>query len=160
MEEPRLSGEDVTRLRTRWSSMMAVGFGLLAVFGVIGALVAVAKVVWFFVLFAAADAFVAVQYARAQIIATPGGLSYRGIFRWWHLRWDRVVGFETTTLRGEGGATEHPVVLLATKSGRGPRRHRRMFAIGARSKDGMPTEVDAIVNRLNSLAARFRARET
>jgi hypothetical protein len=160
MEQPRVTGEDVTRIRTRWSSSMAIGCGLLAVFGVVGALVAVAKVVWFFVLFTAVDGFLAVQYARARIVAGPGGLSYRGIFRWWHLGWDRVVGFETTTLQGEGGATEHPVVLFATKSGRGPRRRRRMFAMGARSKDGMPTEVDAIVHRLNSLAARFCARET
>jgi hypothetical protein len=130
----------------------------LGVIGVFG-LVAAAFTSWELALFTPGCAFLAVQYARAQIVTSERGISYRGIFRWWHLEWDRVVGFETTTLRGEGGATDHPVAIVRPKSGNGARSRRRMFAIGAKSNDES-NEIDDIVRALNALAAQYHARRT
>jgi hypothetical protein len=62
-------------------------------------------------------------------------------------------------MRSEGGATDHPVAIVRPKSGDGARSRRRMFAIGAKSKDGSH-EIDDIVRDLNALAAKYHARRT
>ena len=132
MTEPEASSENVARFRCSWSRRTAIVGGVAATVSLAWFLFS-GEHTWAFLIFAATFGALAVQYARAEVVATHRGVSYRGIFRWWHLDWDRVIRFETIEWRSEGGASEHPVVEVASKRGGGRTHRRRMFALGAKS---------------------------